>query len=100
QLVGHGRQELRLVPAGQLQLGTLLLELLEELCVQQGEGRLAREGLEEVDGLLGEVPRLLAADDQASDDLVLAQHRYGDQRPPSGVVEDLQVGVEVDAAQV
>ena len=52
QLVRHAREELGLVLAGDLQLGGLGLELAEQLRVPHGERRLAREGLEELDGLV------------------------------------------------
>ena len=45
QLVGHAGEELRLVPAGHLQLGALLLELPEEPGVDDGERGLAGERL-------------------------------------------------------
>ena len=55
QLVGHAGQELRLVPAGHLQLAALLLQLAEQPRVDDGQRRLAGECLQEVDGVLGEV---------------------------------------------
>ena len=68
ELVGHAGEELRLVPAGELQLEALLLELAEELGVLQGQGGLARERLQQVERLLGEVAGPLAADDERPDD--------------------------------
>ena len=54
ELVGHAGQKLGLVPAGELELEALLLQLTVELGVLQGQGRLAGEGLQEVQRLLGE----------------------------------------------
>src|SRR5947208_1831823 len=47
QLVAHVGQELRLVLADNLELATLLLDLLEEPRVLDGEHRLGGEGLEQ-----------------------------------------------------
>ena len=100
QLVGHAGQELRLVPAGQLELEALLLELAVEPGVLQGQCRLAREGLHQVDRLVGEATGPLATDDERPDDLVLAEHRHRHQRAPAVVVQDLEVRVEGHGAQV
>ena len=76
QLVGHAGQELRLVPAGQLQLDALLLELAEELGVQQRQRRLARERLEQVERLLGEVARS-ACGGRSSDPTIWSSRSIG-----------------------
>src|SRR4030095_15403482 len=51
ELVRHVGQELRLVPAGRLELGTLVRDLPEEAGILDGQGRLRGEGLEDLDGL-------------------------------------------------
>ena len=58
----------------------LLLELVEEAGVLDGEHRLAGERLEQVDDLGRERARASSGDDQAADDVVLAQQRDGQQR--------------------
>ena len=61
QLVRHAREELGLVLADDLQLGGLRLELAEQLGVPDGERRLAREGLEELDRLAPRIRRASCA---------------------------------------
>ena len=100
QLVGHARQELRLVPARELELEALLLQLSVELRIEQRESGLAGKRLQEVDRLLGEVAGPLPSDDQGADDLALAQHGYGDQGAPAGVPQDLQVRIRLDGVEV
>ena len=99
QLVRHARQELRLVPARELELEALLLQLPVQLRVEQRQGGLACERFQQVDGLLGEVAGALPTDDQGADDLALAEHGYGDQRAPAGVPQDLQVRIRLDGAR-
>ena len=100
ELVGHAGEELGLVPARELQLEALLLEVPVEAGVEERKGGLARERLEQVEGLVGEVARPLAADDERPDDVALAQHRHRGQRAPAVVVEDLEVRVQRHGAQV
>ena len=100
QLVGHAGQELRLVPTGHRQLGTLLLELVVEPRVEQSERRLARERLQQLERLLGELTGPLATDDESPEDLVLSHHRYRHERTPAIVVQDLEVWVELDGGKV
>ena len=54
QLVGHAGEELRLVPARDLQLGRLRLELPEEPGVDDRDRRLGGEGLQQLDDVVGE----------------------------------------------
>ena len=89
QLVAHIREELGLVAAGCLQLPALLLDLAEQLGVLDGEHRLGREGLQQVDDLLVEFTRLAAPDDQRADDLVRPEQRNDQDAAISGVENDL-----------
>ena len=68
QLVAHVGEELRLVPAGDLELAALLLDLAEQARVLDREHGLRREGLQEVDGRFREQARLLAAHHEGADD--------------------------------
>jgi hypothetical protein len=88
------------VLAGDLQLGALALQFLEQSRIEDGEGRLAGEGLEQVGDLLAEATRCPAADDQGADDPLLATDRHRQQGPPAGLLEASQVGVELRGVQV
>ncbi|HKH27230.1 MAG TPA: hypothetical protein VKA61_02720, partial [Sphingomicrobium sp.] len=57
----HIGEELRLVAACNLNLAALLLDFAEQPRVLDREHGLRREGLEEVDGRFGELPRLFPA---------------------------------------
>src|SRR5262249_42115989 len=60
QLVADAGEELRLVFARLSKLAALVLNLAEQACVLDRERRLGRERLQEMNGTLGEVARLLA----------------------------------------
>ena len=45
-------------------------------------------------------PVALPSDDQGADDLALAQHGYGDEGAPAGVLQDLQVRIQLDGVEV
>ena len=72
QLVRHVGEELRLVAIRDLELAALLLELLKQARVLQGQRRLGREGLEQLDHLDRELAGRLPSQREAPDDLVLA----------------------------
>jgi hypothetical protein len=82
--VRHVGEELGLVLAGRLELAALHRDLVEEAGVLDGEGGLGGEGLEDLDGLRGELARGLAEERQAADDLLLAQERHGEESPVTG----------------
>ena len=86
--------------ARQLQGHALFLQLPEQLGVQQRQRRLAGEGLQQVDDARGEVAGALAPHDQRADDRALAKQGDGDERGPSGAVQDLQVRVELHGREV
>ena len=94
QLVRHAREELRLVAAGLREGDALLLELLVETGVGQGDGRLAREGGEQLARLVAERPGRLATHDERPDDPVGTHERDRDERAPARPVQHGQVGVE------
>ena len=56
--MGHAGQKLRLVAAGDLELSGLGLQLPEKACVDDGQRRLAGEGLEQLGHIGGKVPVL------------------------------------------
>ena len=102
QLVGHAGQELRLVPAGQLELDALLLELPEELGVEQSA---SADWLANVSsrssGLLGEVRRS-ACGGRSSDPTIWPSRSIGtatSERQPSSC-RIWRWGSSVDLAQV
>src|SRR5262245_53929811 len=72
QLMAHAGDELRLVLARQLQLAALVLDLAEQARVLDCQHRLRRERLQEMNGTLGKVTRLFAANYQRSHDFVRA----------------------------
>ena len=90
QLVGHVRQELRLVLAGDLQLAARLLDLLEQPGVLDRQHRLAGERLEQVDDGLRELAGRLAADHQRADRPLLADQRDGEQRAEAGPAQGVR----------
>ncbi len=84
QLVGHIRQELRLVLAGDFNLSALLgdlpiagLELLEQPDVFDSDHCLVGERLEELDLFVGEGPDLRSADSNHTERDAFAHERYG-----------------------
>ena len=93
ELVRHAREELGLVAAGDLELARLVLELAEQAGVVDRGGRLARQRLEQPDGLVGERARRLPADRQDADDVVAAAQRDGDDRAPAVAAQRVEVRV-------
>ena len=78
QLVAHIGEELRLVLARHRELPALVLDLVEQARVLDRQHRLRREGLQEIDRLLGELSRLLAAHHQRAD--MLGPEQRNDQQ--------------------
>jgi hypothetical protein len=82
------------VLAGRLKLATLVLDLLKEPGVLDGQRRLGREGGEKPHDLGRELARRLACHRQHADDLVLAQQGHAEQGsvacleegPPDGTI--------------
>src|SRR5262249_48383164 len=70
--MAHAGDELRLVLARQLQLAALVLDLAEQARVLDRQHRLRRERPQEMNGTLGKVTRLFAANYQRSHDFVRA----------------------------
>ena len=101
QLVRHAREELRLVPAGDLELVALRSSSSRNSrALSRASADWLAKVCEQVHDLLGEVAGQLPPDDERPDDPVLAEHRHGQQRPPPVVEEDPQVRVEVDRAEI
>ncbi len=89
QLVRHAGQKLGLVVVRHLELPALLLELLEELRVLDGQGRLGGEGAQQLDDVRREFPGRAPVDDEPADDVVLAQERHRQERAISRAHERL-----------
>ena len=79
QLVAHVGEELRLVLARLRKLPALLLDLVEQPRVLDGQHRLRRERLQQLDRALWELARRFAAHHQRSHDLIRAEQRYDQQ---------------------
>ena len=77
QFVAHVGQELRLVTAGDLELAARFLKLREEPRVLKCQGRLTREGLEQLDQPGRELTRCGARDHQTTQDTPFQQQRHG-----------------------
>src|SRR5262245_9429079 len=81
--MGHVCQELGLVLAGDFELATLVLDFPEETGVLDGQGRLRREGAEQVDCFNWEVTRLIPRHSETAYEAILVNHGYGEDRPDS-----------------
>src|SRR5260221_1538561 len=68
--MAHAGNELRLVLARHFQLAALLLHFGEEIRVLDRQHGLCREGLQQIDGVLGKFAGCLAAYHQRADDAV------------------------------
>ncbi len=89
QFVAHVGEELRLVPAGRLELAALVLDLLEQAGVLDREHRLRGEGLEQPDHRGRELAGIAPADDQRAEDAILAQQRDADQRTEAAAAQQI-----------
>src|SRR6266446_7211336 len=95
QLVGHVREERRLVLARDLKLPALLLQLPEQPRVLHRQRRLAGEGHQQLDVLRWKRPRALSAHDEAADDLILPDQRHREKRAVPGLDQDVAQAVLV-----
>src|SRR5215471_10367578 len=75
--------------AGRFELATLVCDLTEQARVLYGQGRLGREGAEQLDDLRRELARSLADEDQAADDLFLTEERHREHRPKPSLDSDV-----------
>src|SRR5438128_10354660 len=78
QLVAHVREELALVPAGDLELAALLLDFVEQTYVLDRDRRLVREGLDKLDLAVRKRPDIGSPQDHRADDPAFPQHRYAE----------------------
>src|SRR5262249_50218485 len=96
ELVGHVGQELRLVPARDLHLPALLLQLPEQSRVLNGQRRLRGEGAEQLDGLGRELAGRLPLYRQGTDQPILPQQGNREQcaepRPQERPLEPALIG--------
>src|SRR5262249_1636942 len=88
QLVRHVGEELGLVATCCLKLPTLLLDLAEQPCVLDGQSGLGGEGPQQLDRLRGEITGAVACHTETADQMALAHHRYGEDRPDAAANED------------
>ena len=76
-----------------------LAQLVEQPRVLDGDDGLRGEVLHQLDLLVGERPHLLAIDDDGADQLVVLEHRHGEQRSarrrasPTVPALDLAIGL-------
>src|SRR5204863_2895673 len=77
------------VLAGRLELAALVLDLAEQTRVLEGQHRLRRERLQEINGTLGKVARLLAPDHERPDNTICANQWHDETRPKSSPHRDL-----------
>src|SRR5262249_19186970 len=89
QFVAHIGEELRLVLARLFKLPALVPDLVEQPRVLNGECRLRRKGLDNVDGVLGKLSRRAATNHQRADDVFAAQQRRHHPRTIAGTQGDL-----------
>src|SRR5438128_2413708 len=80
ELMGHVRQELRLVLAGDFELATLVRDLAEEPGVLDREGGLGRKGPQQIDRPERELARRLPKNGQSADQVAFANKWYGEHR--------------------
>src|SRR5262249_25774401 len=80
--------ELRLVLARHLQLAALVLDLAEQARVLDRQHRLGCECLQEMNGTLGKVAWLFAADHERAEDLVPADQWHNKARSIAGLLSD------------
>ena len=73
--MAHIGEELRLVPAGDLELMALVLDFMEQPRVLDRQHRLRRKGLHQVDGVLRKFAGRLAANHQHADRCFPADQR-------------------------
>ena len=78
QLVRHVGEKLRLVPARDLELAALLLDLAEQARVLDRDRRLVGEGPEQRDLLVGERADVIAADEHRAEAAPFPQYRSED----------------------
>ena len=65
-----------------------LAQLVEQPRVLDGDDGLGGEVLHQLDLLVGEGPDLLAIDDDSADQLVVLEHRHGEQRARAAEFDD------------
>ena len=83
------------MPARRFELPALLRDLAEQPRILDRERRLRGERLQQLDDLRRERPRRLSVDQQAAEQMVLAQQRDREERTISGADEQLLAGALV-----
>ena len=91
QLMAHIGEELRLVLARLRELPALVLDLMEQARVLDCQHRLGGKGLQQVDGLLWELARSLAADHESADDALGAEQRNNQNGAVAGPHDHLEI---------
>ena len=90
QLMAHAGDELRLVLARQFELTALFLHFREQIGVLDGQHGLRREGLQQVDRVLGELAGRLSPDHQHADKPFRAEQRHDEQRSVARPQQNVQ----------
>src|SRR6185312_9067361 len=89
QLMADISEELRFVLARDFELAALLVDLGEEAGIVDGERRLRRKGLEQLDNGRGKGAGCAAPDDKRADDTIAAKERHHQQRPEARLEDEL-----------
>ena len=90
QLVAHARHELRLVLARHFELTALFLDFREQIGVLDGQHGLRREGLQQVERVLGKLARRFSPHHQHTDEAFRTEQRHNQHRSVSGPQQDVQ----------
>ena len=90
QLVAHAGDELRLMLARHFELAALLLYFREQIGVLDGQHRLRREGLQQIEGVLGKRAGRFAPHHQHTDEAFRTKQWHNQRRSESGAQQDVE----------
>src|SRR5262249_25878791 len=90
QLVAHAGGKLRLMLARDLKLTVLVLYFREQSRILDCQDRLCGEGLQQIDRALGKLTRLLATDDERTDDPIGAEQRHSQPSAETSADNDIE----------
>jgi hypothetical protein len=89
QLMAHAGDELRLVLACHFELTALFLHLGEQIGVLDGQHGLRREGLQQIDAVLGKLARRFSPHHQHTDEAFRTEQRHDQHCSVSGPQQDV-----------
>src|SRR5436190_8634949 len=92
QLMTHIGEELRLVPAGLFKLSALVLELVKQPRILDGQHGLRGKGLQQLHRALREFARFPAAHYQCADGSICAEQRHRHMAAEAGTENDIEHG--------